>query len=93
MTDVADRLRAAGMAVKPLEWQDDYSQIPENAVSGLGMVRYTIVLHFIGMNEMVFRLKGLSDFSTLEAAKAAAQRDYESRILAAIIVEAGNEAT
>jgi len=82
MTDVAERLRAAGVAVKPLEWAD-WSARHRIMVTAEG---YRITQrHFPDMHFCVER-NGKDNMTapTLEAAKAAAQADYEARVLAAL---------
>ena len=74
--------------IKALEWEPDSIAAPLNAISTHnGFCRWVIVFHFTGPNTLVYRLVvggRAKDFGTLAAAKAAAQADYEARILAAI---------
>lgn len=70
--------------VKPLVWKETYEKVPKSAwASHTGFGRWFIVLEFLGMNHAVYRLHEI-DYPTLDAAKAAAQRDYTARILAAL---------
>jgi hypothetical protein len=84
MTDVAERLRAAGLAVKPLEW-------------GTRLMRTGVTIHKaetpfgeymagIDLHKIPYWMFGEEshDTKSLKAAKAGAQADYESRILAAL---------
>ena len=85
MSDTAARLAAAGLKVKPLEWKhleetltfyaswnNDYCRIEDRSQHGKGFViRYAPT----GVD---------ATERSLEAAKAAAQADYEARILAAL---------
>lgn len=86
-----DAALAAAFRIKRLVWEEDKSQIPEHAISAhSGFFRYTIVCHFVGMNEVVYRLKGFwhtkgsGDYPTEDLAKKAAQDDHDARVRAAI---------
>ena len=83
----AEKLAAAGLRVKPLEWEKVHDAMP-------GMTVYTADSPFGHYNTGV-DLAGIpywthvptevgEDCSGIEAAKAAAQADYEARILAAL---------
>lgn len=86
----SDELKAAGVRVKPLEWQESaegYASGQWFAASIFG--EYSTVGPMA--NEMVLmiapvpRLGNYTErFSTIDAAKSAAQSDYEARILAAL---------
>lgn len=70
--------------VKPLEWKD--APVPP---SGECLASSVVGLYCIPHGSGIFHLRfrdsiALGDFSTLDAAKAAAQADYEARIMAAI---------
>ena len=78
-----DKLAAAGLRVKPLEWKDWSARHRVIVVAQ----EYTITQrHFPDMHFVIERLgrKPLPPSDTLEAAKAAAQADYEARILSAV---------
>ena len=102
-----ERLAAAGLRVKPLEWEYDVTTWGKRQKDGTSIempsadhwTAPTILLRgsysiirlvderLVNKDEQPFRLglgKGEVKFSTLEAAKAAAQADYEARILAAL---------
>ncbi len=90
MTDldnaVLRALKASGIRVKPLEWVETQSEIPHHAwATWTGFGRWTIVLRFKSMNDADYWLFSMG-YPTLEAAKAAAQSDYEARIIAALEV-------
>lgn len=71
--------------VKPLEWAAVTDQIPKHAFAAYtAFSRWLIVCEFLSMNHMVYRFNS-ADYETLEAAKAAAQADYERRIRSALI--------
>lgn len=70
--------------VKPLEWEAVTDQIPKHAFAAYTPFnRWLIVCEFLSMNHMVYRFGG-QDYETLDAAKAAAQADYRTRILSAL---------
>ena len=95
MTDVAERLRAAGLAVKPLEFaprefQTDmgpYTQTAAQTPFGWVLIQYSEPFRpntgwaYAFGHDAQIRAFG---FRSEEAARAAAQADYESRILAAL---------
>lgn len=73
-----------GVRVKPLVWEPRYNKEGETARTILG--HYT--LREVGVRIMLY-FSGMADprcdgFVTIDAAKAAAQADYEARILSAI---------
>lgn len=81
-----EAVKAEARKVKPLEWGQEGKQ-PEHAVSIIGT--YLLMKDFDGWRWMRVVGGNLADvceapFATLEAAKAAAQADYEARILAAL---------
>lgn len=82
---ISEALQAAGVRVKQLEWEDG----KQSAVAhGMGFVYY-IAHDFDGWRWFRVIGKDLNEVSespspTREAAKAAAQADYEARILAAL---------
>ena len=83
---IAERLRALPAVqpeVKPLVWFE--AELPSKGGGKFASEGYTIrrieglwLLDFAGTSKSAWR------FSTLEVAKAAAQADYEARILAAL---------
>lgn len=82
--DRIEALMAVTVGVKPLVWKETYEKVPKSAwASHTGFGRWFIVIEFLGMNHAVYRLHEV-DYPTLDAAKAAAQADYEQRILAAL---------
>jgi hypothetical protein len=80
MTDVAGRLRAAGLAVRPLKWRDSYSVIRADTKFGsyLTSASGKILTINVAPGSPQMMCANLAD------AKAAAQADYEARILAAL---------
>lgn len=85
MSDVRAALQAAGVRVKPLEWTPRPDGRQWYATSARGLyVHFTAVM---GAETGVWSCY-LDDFwrpfASLEAAKAAAQADYEARIFAAL---------
>ena len=80
-------LAAEPVKVKPLEWAAVTDQIPKRAFAAYtAFSRWLIVCEFLSMNHMVYRFNS-ADYETLEAAKAAAQSDYEARIRSALVSE------
>lgn len=80
-----------GVKVKALEWKEDGRALPYHSISawsGTGNFHYVIQTVFISMNKVIYKLRGIGDFQSEELAKAAAQADYEARILSAIEVSA-----
>ena len=79
-----EALEGCGVRVKALEWSETQSEIPNHAWQAwTGFGRWVITLRFKSMNFAEYWLFSLG-FPTLESAKAAAQADYEARILAAL---------
>lgn len=88
-----DKLAAAGLRVKPLEWEP-------HSTTTFGLYRNAIEAFALGLRYRVFfnhprddewrafyvshDRKSDAPADTLEAAKAAAQQDHEARILAAL---------
>lgn len=71
--------------VKPLEWAPVTDQIPKHAFAAYTpFTRWLIVCEFLSMNHMVYRFAD-NDYETLDEAKAAAQADFNARILSALI--------
>jgi hypothetical protein len=70
--------------VRPLNWLPVTDQITKHAFAAYTpFIRWLIVCEFLSMNHMVYRFNS-TDYETLDEAKAAAQSDYESRILSAL---------
>jgi hypothetical protein len=86
MTDVAERLRAAGLAVKPLEWQEvegaDDDMLWEARARPYGYAIGCDRSYWWQDDDAIWTKPASAP--TLEAAKAAAQADYEARVLAAL---------
>jgi hypothetical protein len=92
MTDVAERLRAAGLAVKPLEWAENQASTP----CFLARVPWgNYFVQFDPETDGWFAAFEIGDFEppdillpsdvpTSDEAKAAAQAHYEAPILAAL---------
>ena len=79
-----EALEGCGVRVKALEWSETQSEIPNHAWQAwTGFGRWVITLRFKSMNFAEYWLFSLG-FPTLESAKAAAQADYETRILATL---------
>ena len=90
MSDAAARLAAAGLKIKPLEWQDfeclgakasAYYQANYLIQRWSGREQFEVALSYPGYQT---GYDGPRWHDTLEAAKAAAQADYKARILAAL---------
>lgn len=76
-----EKLRA-GPKVKPLEWSPGHS-----AKSPCGAY-YIIPVDgrfAVSLNAMTIGAEDIGRFATIEAAKAAAQADYEARVLSALV--------
>ena len=72
--------------VKALEWREEPIPPAWECLASTGVGLYCIPL---GRNLFVLRFRDkdtLGEFSTLDAAKAAAQQDYEQRILSALVL-------
>lgn len=86
--------QAPAVKVRALNWEDDCIG-PDRAISAHnGFSRWAIITKFTGMNSVVYRriVDGeVLDYDTLDAAKAAAQADYEARILAEIEPAQGDD--
>ena len=84
LTAERDTVQAGAVKVKPLVWFETQSEIPHHAWEAwTGFGRWVIFLRFQSSNAATYWLFSL-EYPTLDAAKAAAQADYEARILAAI---------
>jgi hypothetical protein len=79
------QLAAPAVKVKPLVWED-WADVPVRVASAQTILgRYKVQERASGAGWMlVFPNGNLTNRDTIEAAKAAAQADYEARILAAI---------
>ena len=87
-----EALEGCGVRVKELEWSETQSEIPNHAWQAwTGFGRWVITLRFKSMNFAEYWLFSLG-FPTLESAKAAAQADYEARILAALSAHEATDA-
>lgn len=79
-------LAERAIAVKPLVWKGDTS------VSIAGIYR---VFKLIAGDDWAFGVNGIANrwevYPTIEAAKAAAQADYERRVMSALTVEPGHD--
>lgn len=89
MTAARDDLAARGVRVRPLRWWTN-EEAPSLYVAGNPFAEYRVNKAIVsGLFYVRFNLlKGGFDdyYPTLEAAKAAAEADYEDRILAALEV-------
>lgn len=90
MTDldnaVLRALKASGIRVKPLEWEESLrDRWIGTPVTKLGDLAFWIFRHHDGTFKRATK-DGWQYKSTIEAAKAAAQADYEARIIAALDV-------
>ena len=83
LDEAAAMLRACKrrVRVKPLEWVDLYRDGSRYEVSSDNPLGYTDSIH--GLQDGTYHSQ-FGAFPTLESAKAAAQADYEARILAAL---------
>lgn len=82
-----DDLAARGVRVKALEWTDYKPVPPTGEYHALSCVGLYCISHGVGCFALTLRDSiHLGVFATLEAAKAAAQADYEARILSALEV-------
>lgn len=84
-TTVADRLRDAGLKVKPLVW----SLVSDRVLDAEGFgVLYRVLERHDGSGALRINasIHQQSEFPTPDTAKAAAQSDYERRILSALEV-------
>lgn len=88
MADITPQgLAALGMRVKPLEWSDYLPIPPTGEYHARSSVGLYCISHGVGCFALTLRdSTHLGVFPTLAAAKAAAQADFEARILAALEV-------
>lgn len=81
--DILDKLTAAGLRVTPLEWENAGFEKCASSAAG-----YHRVFERDGLWRAVIHTRVdayfIAECETEEAAKAAAQADYEARILAAL---------
>lgn len=98
MTIDADAMARLGLRVKPLEWEDfdglgakasGFYQANYLIQKWSGDGRYEVAMSYPGYQT---GYDGPRWHPTLEAAKAAAQADYEARILAALTAHEAKEA-
>ena len=83
----ARAVKARGLRVKALEWSGYLPIPPTGEYHARSSVGLYCISHGVGCSALTLRdSTHLGVFPTLEAAKAAAQADYESRILAALEV-------
>lgn len=77
------------VAVRPLEWHENLKQGDRVGFvcSEGGVLSYSIMLSKFRVYGVAGDHDGAAEFGSLEAAKAAAQADYERRITSALIVE------
>jgi len=75
-----------GVRVKPLEWHEKLKAGERSGFicSTVGVLSYTIMLSRFRVYGIPGEHDGAAEFPSLEAAKAAAQADYERRILSAL---------
>jgi hypothetical protein len=93
-------LRAASVkagevvAVRPLEWHENLKQGDRVGFvcSEGGVLSYSIMLSKFRVYGVAGDHDGAAEFGSLEAAKAAAQADYEARIRSALVAEAAANA-
>ena len=79
--DIAARLAAAGIRVKPLDWENDNWYCRIRAKTPVG--DYVIWWGYNGgKHSLRFDDCAVTEHADIEAAKLDAQSDYESRILA-----------
>jgi hypothetical protein len=93
MLDAINAIPAVQPTVKPLVWTQ--ISIPKQAMQGIWWMAEAMtgnyeVHQFDGRDEIIVTLRGLGlgnpEYPTIEAAKAAAQADYEARIRSALTV-------
>lgn len=92
MSDLAQRLADAGIEVKPLEWGKPLAGFYKAKTLFGGEIG--IMWDMVNGAETFILHPGTPERKhcpTLEAAKAAAQADYEARILASLHVKEGRE--
>lgn len=89
--NVSERLRAAGLKVKRLEWEENVASRCSLCVAisivGIYRVEQTQGRFAWTIDDEWVDLRGKNE-PDMEAAKAAAQADYESRLLSALEVHA-----
>jgi len=78
----AEPVTAPSVAVKALEW--DHEAVPGFVCSRKGILSYTIMTSRNRVYGTPGEHDGAAEFTSLDEAKAAAQADYEARILSAL---------
>jgi len=92
-------LAAKGLRVKPLEWEEEWKEEGEDGDVFAQAEAHPFIYQagsywadYWWQEEGCLFTAAIFDFPTLEAAKAAAQADYEARILAALSAHEATEA-
>lgn len=92
----ATGLEAAGVSVKPLEWHPTTDEMGKNGwcfhgVSAAGP-SYVATVTIHGQRGELWEVANVGLYDTIDAAKAAAQADYEARIMSALSISDGEGA-